>query len=224
MALTNKPVITAYKYVPSPIAPPKSAPLPVPDFAGFVQKNTGVKQEFTPKAKVGETYTQTLKKETKRIEQGNKEVKQATAKKEAEKPKAPTMTRNDVIDAMVEKYPALQASIDSGEITQDDIFAAALEKHPQIKKANESGEIDNTARSQQEFEANYKPENNQTLATKIGAGIAGAAKGVGDVGAGIERLIDRGLGVNQEKSKQMQSKQDEVLFGEVKKIAPKRFE
>lgn len=56
MALTNKPVITAYKYVPSPIAPPKSAPLPVPDFAGFVQKNTGVKQEFTPKDEVIAKY------------------------------------------------------------------------------------------------------------------------------------------------------------------------
>lgn len=111
--------------------------------------------------------SQTLKAETKRIGGMIETAKKNDIKKEAAKPKVPSMTRADVIDAMVEKYPALQASMDSGEITQDDIFAAALEKHPQIKKANESGDIDNTARVQQEFEANYKPENNQTLGTRI---------------------------------------------------------
>lgn len=51
MAISNKPVITAYQYRPSPLTPKTSQTPQVPDFAAFMQKNTGVKQDFAPKAK-----------------------------------------------------------------------------------------------------------------------------------------------------------------------------
>jgi len=162
MAIQNFPKITKIdpKAIVTPLKlQPQKVVAPLPTLWEFVQKKTGVKTELTPAPKILQTWAQTLKQESKRIQDTAKAVVQKK-QQEAKKAEAPKfeMTRQDVIDAMVEKHPALSQALQAWEVTQDDIFAASLEKYKAIKDMNNTGKIDSTQRVQEEFQSKYTPE------------------------------------------------------------------
>jgi hypothetical protein len=64
------------------------------------------------------------------------------------------MTRDDVINAMIDRNPRLATAYQAWEVTQDDIYAASLEKYPKIREAHNSWMVDNTQRVQQEAQKN----------------------------------------------------------------------
>lgn len=228
MAIQNFPTIT--KVDPNKIrAPlmfqPQKTVKPMPTLWEFVQKNTGVKTELTPVHKVLQTWAQALKQESKRIQETAKAVVQKKQQevKKTEPPKY-EMTRQDVVDAMIEKHPALSQALQAWEVTQDDIFAASLEKYKAIKDMNNKGKIDNTQRVQQEVQAN-PIEDTTPLLTKIWVWAAWIPAGIQKLGTDIGVNIgEKLLGMDMTKGKQFAQWLENKIYWWSKNVSPQSFE
>lgn len=228
MAIQNFPTIT--KVDPNKIrAPlmfqPQKKVTPMPTLWEFVQKNTGVKTDLTPVPKILQTWSQALKQESKRIQSTAKEVSQKKPQevKKTESPKI-EMTRQDVIDAMIEKHPALSQALQSWEVTQDDIFAASLEKYKAIKDMNNNGKIDNTERVQQEVQAN-PIEDTTPLLTKIWVWAAGIPAWIQKLGTDIwVKIWEKVFKMDMTKGKQFAQWLEDKIYWWSKNVSPASFE
>lgn len=229
MAIQNFPKIT--KVDPNKIrAPlmfqPQKTVAPLPTLGEFVQKNTGVKTELTPAPKILQTWAQALKQEGKRIQETAKSVvaKKQVEAKAKESPKF-EMSRQDVVDAMIEKHPALSQALQAWELTQDDIFAASLEKYKAIKDMNSNGKIDNTQRVQEEVASKWPIQEDTSLLTKIWVGAAGIPAGIQKLGTDIwVNIWEKVLWMDMTKGKQYAQDLENKIYGGSKQVSPWSFE
>lgn len=230
MAISNFPKITKVnknELITPLIRQPQKAPVvSLPTLWEFVQKKTGVKTELTPSPKILQTWSQALKQEGKRIQETAKAV--ATKKQvEAKAKEAPKfeMSRQDVIDAMLEKHSWLKSAFDNGEVTSDDIFAASLDKYKQLKQANDKWLIDNTARVQEEVTAKWPIQEDTSLLTKIWVGAAGIPAGIQKLGTDIWSTIwEKILGMDMTKGREYAQNLENKIYGGSKQVSPGSFE
>lgn len=229
MAISNFPTIQ--KVDPNKIrAPlmfqPQKTVAPLPTLWEFVQKKTGVKTELTPAPKILQTWAQALKQESKRIQETAKAV---STKKQQEVQQKVTpkfeMTRQDVVDAMMEKHPALSQALQSWEITQDDIFAASLDKYKAIKDMNNSGKIDNTQRVQEEVISKWPIQEDTSLLTKIWVGAAGIPAGIQKLGTDIwVNIWEKVLGMDMTRGREYAKSLENKIYWASQRVSPQSFE